>query len=86
MAIVSTGDLVVVVKPTMCCGNGAIIGKIFKITGFVATHRCSHCGDTSLGKYALRGEGRWRTDIRRLKIIPPSTELSSEKKHETEHA
>lgn len=83
MSEIKVGDLVVVVKPTLCCGRGESVGKIFTVTGFRKDHLCV-CGDRSSGTYAVMDDGFNRRAIARLRRIPPLSELeTTEHKEET---
>ena len=79
MSEIREGDLVVVVKPSSCCGFTGKIGKVFKVTGIITCHGCIHCG--SILNYgeplALRDNGMTGYIFSRLKRIPPLSKLES---------
>jgi hypothetical protein len=82
---ISVGDLVVVVSDRICCHNPeANYGETFRVTRFrdATGEPCEGCGDKSPQTNAL-GEGHKRGyDVRRLKRIPPLSELEGEKRDE----
>lgn len=69
--VIRAGDLVVVVKPSPCCGDGSYIGKVYRVaklsTGGVVCARClaNHTGAVA---WADRYHG---FEFMRLKKIPP---------------
>lgn len=69
--VIRAGDLVVVVKPSTCCGDGSCIGKIYRVvklsTGGVVCARCL-ADYTGAVAWADRFHG---FDFGRLKKIPP---------------
>lgn len=80
---ISVGDLVVVVKPTLCCGQlGKSFGAVFRVSHIRERtySRCAHCGSSAI---TLLADG-WRAAISlyRLKRIPPLSELEGEKRDE----
>ena len=78
---IQVGDLVVIVKPRRCCGNGDTIGTIFTVRSFAKKCKCA-CGASYEGKFAVMENGWWRCETFRLKRIPPLDELESEKRDE----
>jgi hypothetical protein len=75
---IKVGDLVVVVKPTPCCGNHGHIGTIFQVARLVHLEgRCNWCGQVppaepgaDWGKNDASG-----FSLITLKRIPPLDEL-----------
>jgi hypothetical protein len=71
---IKAGDLVMVVKPRICCGNGISIGKIFT-AGIVtdSSIRCN-CGHVSfdIHKHVADGSGKYCEISRLIKIDPPA--------------
>lgn len=83
---IKVGDLVMVIKPKPCCGNGRP-GYIFTILEFRmadANSVCCHCDVPVTGIHATHAAmtGNLGVDIRRLKRIPPLSELEGEKRKE----
>lgn len=76
---IQVGDLVMVVKPKICCGLSGGIGKIFRVSGFFPHSRCGSCGKTIEQKFALLNGEFSGAFVVRLKKIPPLTELESQK-------
>jgi len=80
---IQKGDLVMVVKPSFCCGTEDFISRIFTVAYVVmgAKGMCRHCGDISFNDTAATGEitsvGPEGCDIRRLKRLDPGN-LSEE--------
>lgn len=81
---ISVGDLVMVVKPTLCCGKAGVIGKVFKVTEvFISRfNQCNICRrifkdvkvavDSS--RFALPSGGGGSFQLSRLiRIDPPAT-------------
>ena len=81
------GDLVMVVKPTFCCGNADRLGDVFVIERISMEkdgecHRCK--------RFFMAGEWAWGKDWRiyvtpRLRLIPPLSEPETTER-EVEHA
>lgn len=81
------GDLVVVVKPTLCCGNRKRLGAIFRITEFRdGSSLCHGCGRHSSQVDAMGFGGNHCFSLERLRVIPPLNELEAEKAVETVNA
>lgn len=73
---IEVGDLVVIIKPTSCCGYSGGIGKIY-IVGNMRSFRgrCLLCGAIGNGEpLACWGSGSRGVPTRRLKKLPPLTE------------
>lgn len=74
---IKTGDLVMVVKPTPCCGNCKAIGRTFTVKGVSASEAvCRYCGRIDKLEDALSVDDR-RYDISRLKKIDPPADGDS---------
>lgn len=86
--MIKTGDLVVVVKPTVCCGNDSAVGKIFqvgKIESMVG--QCVHCGSVAQDFGAEVADEPTRLfRASRLKKIDPLPQDETTKYEETIHA
>jgi len=80
---ISVGDLVMVVKPSLCCGNNEYNGVIFLVAE-ISTHlaACGVCGRESEELRAFKNDDAGYL-ISRLKRIPPLSELEDVKVHET---
>ena len=92
---IKTGDLVVVVRPTPCCGHEIAMGSVYKAV-FVGRVQmeCKCCGATlPAGTTIVAKSFRPNTAIpgsfllfghtaERLKRIPPLEELETEKNRE----
>ena len=74
---ISVGDLVVVVKPTLCCGNPSRLGRTFVVKKIeFGPNRCHWCHTAIEDSDAFDGELWWTP--RRLKRIPPLSELEGQ--------
>jgi hypothetical protein len=76
---IKTGDLVMIIKPTTCCGRSDGIGMTFS-AGHVlkATILCPFCGDRSPIKVAVEKVGvDLYVEAPRLKKIDPPAEGDS---------
>jgi len=82
---IQVGDLVIVVKPTPCCGYFGDVGKIFTvldIEGPKGTYsECWQCGKVVDECDAQEKDDYWH-DLKTLKRIPPLSELESIKVNE----
>jgi hypothetical protein len=68
---IAEGDLVMVVKPSSCCGNGTALGLVFTVSTFDPRGvRCIHCGQTFSGPNVTSPNGYGYIPAR-LKRIPP---------------
>lgn len=73
---IKKGDLVMVVKPTPCCGNAGSLGRVFRVGSLRAfTGWCLRCGlrgdpsvDVALPHRSLEGAQLSRL----IKIDPPA--------------
>ena len=81
MSEIKAGDLVVLVKPTHCCGYDKNLGLIFRVHSLVRGTKCA-CGDFNNVDCATI-DGWWRAELSRLKRIPPLSELDDVKRDET---
>lgn len=81
---IDIGDLVQVVRPTECCKNEESLGLISKVLGLrtgISVGSCIHCGGyrnrtTSIQFVEIEG-AKYLMPLRRLKRIPPLSELES---------
>jgi len=72
--MIKKGDLVMVVGPTECCGNGFRIGQVFTVsTVYSDTRRCAHC-KTVLEEVPLAFNHKWGFSFSRLRKIDPPSE------------
>ena len=81
------GDLVMVVKPSTCCGSASAVGKVFVVNEVSETWilKCSHCAAIFDGKASsLYEEGVEAAVLvsRLIKIDPPELPESVEIKEE----
>ena len=83
---IQVGDLVQVIKPLFCCGDTSHCGRIFKVIVFntdLADTACQLCGGTANPTAnALFSGATIGYDVRRLKRIPPLSELEGERTEE----
>jgi len=79
---IAVGDLVQIVRPTLCCNNMRAIGATFmaKCIRDGSRSYCVSCGSTE--PVAVVDGLELTTDIRRLKRIPPLSELEGAKTEE----
>ena len=81
---IKAGDLVVVVKPTTCCGNSIEMGHIFRVSGVhFASGSCTKCAKY-LGAvwYAAREGFNGGFLLPEIKKIPPLDEPEREDRKE----
>ena len=82
---IAVGDLVQVVRPTLCCGSTSTLGYIFRVDNFYSGPQgprfCCHrrVDEEVLARREKEYEG-W--EISRLKRIPPLEELERETRKE----
>jgi hypothetical protein len=73
---IKIGDLVMVVKPTTCCGSSNSIGRVFKVLRSENMFsKCNHCGDLKEELHAVQSmQGSWYgySLTRLIKINPPA--------------
>jgi len=78
MENIKVGDLVIVVKPTTCCGFIGDVGKVFTVLdidgGIGIPSECWNCGQVSDSIDAAERDNYWH-EIKTLKKIPPLSEL-----------
>jgi hypothetical protein len=74
---IQAGDLVMVVKPTPCCGSSKGIGRIFKVAVVDSdpNARCV-CGKTSLAKKAWTEQDSGYFASCLIRIDPPAQDES----------
>ena len=81
---IKVGDLVIVVHPSGCCGGNNDIGTVFSVLAIQINGggNCEYCREMHGQKlcYACCGTFWW--PLRRLKRIPPLSELEGEKRDE----
>lgn len=84
MSDIKPGDLVMVVRPSPCCGKTSAIGTTFVVEGLnIAPGKCRHCGviETALlartGKRSEIGLVSYRVS-RLIRIDPPALPESVE--------
>lgn len=70
---IKKGDLVMVVKPTLCCNSSSGIGLIFTVasTGY-GWGKCAYCSEESKRAIAFLPDGSCGTLSRLKKIDPPA--------------
>lgn len=73
---IKTGDLVMVVKPSPCCGTMSRVGLTFKVAGIVGRARCHHCGEINTNG-SVRASHNLGFSAKRLKKIDPPAEGDS---------
>ena len=78
MSDIKVGDLVIVVKPTVCCGNKKRLGQIFKTTAYIVS-TCLYCKETQSG---FCSDTNFAVEYSRLKRIPPLSELEGQRTEE----
>ena len=82
---IAVGDLVQVVRLSVCCGNGRL-GRIFTVAKLIDTSHisCTACGAKYHRINAVADErGSVGINITRLKRIPPMSELEGAQSEET---
>jgi len=75
MSDIKVGDLVMVVKPQLCCGHAGRIGSVFTVTdAMVSFAICGDCGraDNKVPLIYGHSEGYAVHAARLVKIDPPS--------------
>lgn len=91
MSDIKAGDLVMVARPGICCGDTEDIGKVFTATRVFMcfTSHCNICGDKS-AEVLVSDDDDFTAGYpasRLIKINPPSIDESTETKQELpEHA
>ena len=73
MSAIKKGDLVMVVRTTLCCGHVTpMFGHIFKVSGFSPSDpymQCNYCG--SFGCRKMAKGGHRNVELLRLRKIDP---------------
>lgn len=75
MSDIKPGDLVMVIKPTPCCGYDRSLGEVFRAKAVERRprSRCLHCGSLFVNCLAAqRGPSSWGLTYRLKKIDPPA--------------
>lgn len=82
---IKKGDLVMVVKPTPCCGRLDNIGKVFQV-GEVRNNTgiCVYCGHSTTALRAILNHKSAILSIRLIKLNPPSDEETTQQTKEME--
>lgn len=81
---ISVGDLVVLVKPTPCCGDERNVGRFFTVLSLTKKPGfpwCNHCAAERQTLSVQIADKGW-VELYRLKRIPPLDELEGEKREE----
>lgn len=74
MRPIQAGDLVMVVRPTPCCGNGTYIGSVYKVAYMrrnCAMH-CNYCRKQAVTSFALDGNYDGHAVEELIRIDPPA--------------
>lgn len=81
---IKPGDLVVVTKPTPCCGDTRSIGKPFRVAEIGDLWgTCRRCGKFYFSSDALdKASGKW-FPVSRLTRIDPLPESETQDNHES---
>ncbi len=76
MSDIKVGDLVIVVKPSLCCGSTRSIGHVFKVftkdDPTIISCRCGHLSRND-DSWVMLQNGKYAERVRLKKIDPPST-------------
>jgi hypothetical protein len=85
MENISVGDLVMVVKPSICCRNKEMLGKTFTVTGYPIYNKkqCIFCLDYREIHTEVILNNNFVVEKERLKKIPPLSELEDTKTQKT---
>jgi len=77
--VIRAGDLVVVIKPTRCCGDAGMIGDVYRVL-FVnsADTFCNRCFASHSVPVAYKTK-EYGVDVACLKKIPPDIVTEEEK-------
>lgn len=74
---IKAGDLVMVVKPTKCCGNVNILGRVSTAKEiYISNLTCRHCSYVERRSAVIMSDGMG-ADMARLKKIEPSADGDS---------
>ena len=80
---IKSGDLVVVTKPTPCCGNGSTLGAIFRVQKIkFGIAMCGYCRKEIADSFAQVGPHHFR-NVYRLRRIDPLPESETQDNHES---
>ena len=80
---IKVGDLVQVVRPSICCKSNYGLGDIFKVTdAFPRKSDCAMCGASPFVMLLDGHHSGLFCDSRRVKLIPPLEELDDVKRDE----
>ena len=85
MSDIKVGDLVVVVRPSICIGGNANIGHTFtvrKIDSWLDGGPCKWCNRRHYGAFYAYDDDGESFPLPRLKRIQPMSELEGEKREE----
>jgi hypothetical protein len=82
--MIKVGDLVMIVKPTNCCGNPSSLGQIFTVSCLeTETSDCIYCGYAHEVTIAEDSRDKHWVDLNRLiKIDPPQLQEETTKDEE----
>lgn len=74
MSAIKPGDLVMVVKPSPCCGNVSVVGRIFSVKSIISAYSyCIYCLESESDN-PVADVGVGAISLSRLKKIdPPET-------------
>lgn len=80
---IKAGDLVMVVKPTFCCGSGESLGNFYTVTGspLYSLSRCAVCGFVTSTLNEVQLDDDEVCEVSRLKKIPPLSDLEDVTTH-----
>ena len=77
---ITTGDLVMIIRPSPCCGSMDDVGKIFKVSCMTdGNGSCAYCGASHGGLRAHNPEDGWFYRTSRLKKIKPLDERQEDR-------
>ncbi len=84
MSDIKAGDLVMVVRPTLCCNvAGPATGRIFVVEDvFVMPCVCNGCDQIVITRYAMQPNGKSIQMGRLIRIDPPALPESVETERE----
>lgn len=81
---IQAGDMVLVVRPTPCCGSDFACGEIFQVQRLEDDKKgiCAHCGRDLPESMCAIAPDKCAFELWRLKRIPPLSELEGERTEE----
>jgi hypothetical protein len=81
---IKVGDLVMVVKPVLCCGDSTSIGMIFTAgEKYEGLSKCTKCGSRDMTNgFWVDGKYEVKDSFRLIKIDPPALPESLEREKE----